>query len=121
MITPNPWIYREVPGGHYVSCETGVRPPNDVVICELRNTEGHDAESNGKLIEAAGNAANRMDRNPEKIFERLPGFIEALDTDIDASMVELVREAALHFPGHKGGQILERLAEEIEHLVDERG
>lgn len=117
MITPDPWIYREVPGGHYVACETGVRPPNDVVICELKNTRGHDAESNGKIIEAAGNAANEIE-NPEEVFERLPDFMEALNTDVDASMAELVREAAFHFPGEKGWKILEEFAEEIERLAN---
>lgn len=117
MITPNPWIYREVPGGHYVACETGVRPPNDVVICELKDSEGHDAEGNGKLIEAAGNAANEIE-NPKEVFERLPSFIDSLDTGVNASMVELLKEAAFHFPGHKGKEIIENFAEDLEHFAD---
>jgi len=121
VITPGPWHYREVPGGHYVSCETGVRPPNDVVICELKNTSGHDAEDNGKVIEAAGNAANAMDEDPVEVFEALPDLLEAMDTDVPASAAEIMREAAVRHPGKQGKDILYNLADKIESFLDEEG
>lgn len=76
--TPGPWIYREVPGGHYVCVETGVRPPNDVVLVEVYNTEGHSAEVNGPIIAAAGTAASELPDEFDAVaaIDALPNGLE---------------------------------------------